>query len=49
MGAKLYILGRAKVFSSVATDFWSSTIGNQVKYVDEICYVKKAWADFLRV
>ena len=41
VGAKLYILGRAKVFSSVATDFWCSTIGNHVKYVDEMCWVEK--------
>ena len=35
--AKLYILGRVKVFSNVETYFWSSTIGNHVKYVDEMC------------
>ena len=37
VGASFYILRRAKVFSSVATDFWSSTLGNHVKYVDEMC------------
>ena len=37
VGAKLYILGRAKVFSSVATYFGPFTIGNHVKYVDEMC------------
>ena len=36
VGAKLYILGRAKVLSSVVTDFGPS-IGNHVKYVEEMC------------
>ena len=35
VGAKLYILGRAKMFSSVATDFGPSS--NHSKYVDEMC------------
>ena len=37
VGAKLYILGREKVFSSAATDFGPSTIGNHVIYDDEMC------------
>ena len=37
VGAKLYILGRAKVFSSAATDFGPSNIGNHVIYDDEMC------------
>ena len=49
MGAKFYTLRKAKVFSSAATDFWSITKGNHVKYVDEMCSVEMAWADFLRV
>lgn len=46
-GAKFYILGRPKVFSSVATYFGPSTIGNDVKYVDKMCTVDMACADFL--
>ena len=49
MGAKLYILGRAGKFSSVATGFGPGTIGNHVIYVDEMYQVVMAWADFLRV
>ena len=48
VSAKFYTLGRAKVFSSIETDFWSSTKGNHVKYVDEMCQVEMAWAEFLR-
>ena len=37
------------MFSSVATDFWSSTKNSHVKYVDEMYLVELAWADFLKV
>ena len=49
MGAKPYILRRAKVFSSVATDFEPSITINHVKCVDEMCQLEMGWADFQRV